>query len=41
LRGLPNTEKAWATALSIPIYPALRESEIKKIISVILEVFEK
>ncbi|HCJ66798.1 MAG TPA: aminotransferase DegT, partial [Elusimicrobia bacterium] len=24
LRGLPNTEKAWATALSIPIYPALR-----------------
>jgi len=39
LKNFPNTENAWKTALSTPIYPSLTNIEIKKIISAILEVF--
>jgi len=41
LSDFPNTKKAWNTALSIPIYPSLSDSEIRKIISIVLEAFAK
>ena len=37
----PNTEKAFATSLSIPIYPSLKDKEIKYIIKTIKNYFIK
>ena len=35
----PNAEKAWNTALSIPIYPAMSDSDMDKIIETVLDIF--
>lgn len=39
LRGFPRTTAAWRKSLSIPLYPALKEKEIEKIIAVVKEIF--
>jgi dTDP-4-amino-4,6-dideoxygalactose transaminase len=41
LDGFPVTEKIWKTALSIPIYPSLTESEIRRIIAEFIDVYEE
>ncbi len=39
LRGFPRTVAAWRESLSIPLYPSLKNEEIKKIIAVVKGVF--
>jgi len=39
LSGFPNTMEAWERAISIPLYPSLREEEIERIIAVVKEIF--
>jgi len=39
LPDLPQTMEAWPKAISIPLYPSLREEEIEKIISAVKEIF--
>ncbi len=39
LKGFPQADKAYQEAISIPIYPALKEVEIKNIIKAVKEVF--
>lgn len=39
LKGFHNTEIAWKTSLSLPIYPSLTQTEIKKIKSIISDYF--
>lgn len=39
LAGFPNSTEAWQKAISIPLYPSLREEEIEKIISIVKEIF--
>lgn len=41
LKGFLNTDKAWESALSIPIYPSLTEAEIKIIKDVVRDYFTK
>ena len=38
--GYPVTDKAWETALSIPIYPSLNTREIEQIIAVFIGIYE-
>ena len=39
LSGIPQATEAWQKAISIPLYPSLKEEEIEKIISVVKETF--
>ena len=39
LTGFPETDKAYQEAISIPIYPSLKEVEIERIIKAVKEVF--
>jgi perosamine synthetase len=39
LSGFPHTDEAWQKAISIPLYPSLREEEIEKIIAAVKEIF--
>jgi dTDP-4-amino-4,6-dideoxygalactose transaminase len=39
LKGFPNAEKAWNTALSIPLYPSLTRTEAKKVRKAIVGYF--
>ena len=39
LKGFPEADRAYQEAISIPIYPSLKEVEIKKIIKAVKEVF--
>jgi len=39
LSGFPHTMDAWHKAISIPLYPSLKEKEIEKIVSVVKEIF--
>ena len=41
LDGFPGTDDAWNKAISIPIYPALSDDEIKMTIDVVRDVFSK
>lgn len=37
--GFPNSSEAWQKAVSIPLYPSLKNKEIEKIINVVKEIF--
>ena len=39
LSGFPNTNEAWQHAVSIPLYPSLIESEIKRVVALVREIF--
>ena len=41
LDGFPLTDKIWKTALSIPIYPSLTDSEIQKVIAEFIGVYQE
>jgi len=38
LDNLPQTDKVWNTALSIPLYPSLKEEEVERIIETVRDV---
>jgi perosamine synthetase len=39
LSGFPHAMEAWQKAISIPLYPSLKEREIEKIVTVVKEIF--
>jgi dTDP-4-amino-4,6-dideoxygalactose transaminase len=39
--GYPVTDKVWETSVSIPIYPSLDNSEIKRIMAGFIREYEK
>jgi dTDP-4-amino-4,6-dideoxygalactose transaminase len=39
LSGFPRTMAAWQKSLSIPLYPSLKDKDIKKIIAVVKDIF--
>jgi perosamine synthetase len=41
LGGFAVTEKIWKTSLSIPIYPSLTDSEIRRVIGEFIDVYEE
>lgn len=40
LKDCPQTEKVWRQSLSIPIYPSLRENEMKRVIAAFKDVYK-
>lgn len=39
LSGFPDTNEAWENAISIPLYPSLREQEIERVVAIVKEIF--
>ena len=39
LPGFPLTNEAWEDAISIPLYPSLKESEIERVVAIVKEIF--
>jgi len=39
LKGFPHSSEAWKKAISIPLYPSLEKSEIKRVTQAVKEVF--
>ena len=37
----PNTEKAWYTSLSLPIYPTMKKNEIERVAKEVIRALEE
>jgi dTDP-4-amino-4,6-dideoxygalactose transaminase len=39
LEGFPGGEEAWEKALSLPLYPSLKDAEVEEVVAAVLECF--